>query len=140
MDIRTLALWPDYLIEARKRLMPIIITREYKQSAQLGARVGRPLCLMNSVCYDSWPVEAILQLGHPETRRRLSAWTATLLIKQALKMGFAASPSNDLLDRLDDEVCEYLLDFSAVAGRERNQVLFFLLGQLRVFNLRRREW
>jgi len=58
------------------------------------------LCLMNSVSYDAWPIEAMLQLGHPETRRRLSAWTATLLMKQALKMGFASSPSNDLLDGL----------------------------------------
>lgn len=62
-------------------------------------RVDR-LCLMNSVCYDSWPVEAILQLGHPETRRRLSARTAILLMKQGLKMGFTSSPSNDLLDGL----------------------------------------
>lgn len=58
------------------------------------------LCLMNSVCYDSWPIEAVLQFGHPETRRRLSAWTAALLLKQALKMGFASSPSTDLLDGL----------------------------------------
>jgi pimeloyl-ACP methyl ester carboxylesterase len=62
-------------------------------------RVAR-LCLMNSVCYDSWPIEAVLQFGHPETRRRLSAWTATLLLKQALKIGFASSPSADLLDGL----------------------------------------
>jgi pimeloyl-ACP methyl ester carboxylesterase len=62
-------------------------------------RVAR-LCLMNSVCYDSWPIEAVLQFGYPETRRRLSAWTATLLLKQALKMGFAASPPADLLDGL----------------------------------------
>ncbi len=33
MDIRTLALWPDYLIEARKRLMPIIVGPEYKQAS-----------------------------------------------------------------------------------------------------------
>lgn len=34
MDFRTLALWPDYLIEARKRLMPIIVGAEYKQAAE----------------------------------------------------------------------------------------------------------
>lgn len=62
-------------------------------------RVAR-LCLMNSVCYDSWPIEAVLQFGHPDTRRRVSAWTATLLLKQVLKMGFASSPSDDLLDGL----------------------------------------
>jgi hypothetical protein len=34
MDIRTLALWPDYLIEARKRLMPIVVGSEYKRAAE----------------------------------------------------------------------------------------------------------
>lgn len=58
------------------------------------------LCLINSVCYDSWPIEALLQFGHPETRRRVSAWTAVLLLKQALKRGFASAPPDDLLDGL----------------------------------------
>lgn len=34
MEIRTLALWPDYLIEARKRLMPIVVGPEYKRAAE----------------------------------------------------------------------------------------------------------
>lgn len=34
MEIRTLALWPDYLFEARKRLMPIIVGPEYKQAEE----------------------------------------------------------------------------------------------------------
>ena len=63
------------------------------------SRVAR-LCLIDSVCYDSWPIEAVLQFGHPETRRRLSAWTAVLLLKQALKVGFAFPPPNELLDGL----------------------------------------
>ena len=25
----------------------------------------RKLCVMNTVCYDSWPVELMLQVGHP---------------------------------------------------------------------------
>ncbi len=62
-------------------------------------RVAR-LCLIDSVCYDSWPIEAVLEFGHPDTRRRLSAWTAILLMKQAMKTGFASSPSDDLLDGL----------------------------------------
>ncbi|MDC4223945.1 MAG: alpha/beta hydrolase [Candidatus Manganitrophus sp.] len=68
--------------------------------ATLFPRRVSALCLMNSVSYDAWPIEAMLQLGHPETRRRLSAWTAGLLMKQVLKMGFASSPSPDLLDGL----------------------------------------
>jgi len=34
MDLRNLALWPDYLIEARKRLKPIVIGPEYKQAVE----------------------------------------------------------------------------------------------------------
>ncbi|MDC4223944.1 MAG: hypothetical protein MPW15_06870 [Candidatus Manganitrophus sp.] len=34
MDIRTLALWPDYLIEARNRLMPIVVGWGYKQAME----------------------------------------------------------------------------------------------------------
>lgn len=60
----------------------------------------RALCLMNSVCYDSWPVEMMIQLGHPEANRRLSAAAALRMLKVALRMGFAASPKSDVLDGL----------------------------------------
>lgn len=33
-DVRTLALWPDYLIEARKRFAPIIAGRAYQERAE----------------------------------------------------------------------------------------------------------
>jgi pimeloyl-ACP methyl ester carboxylesterase len=59
-------------------------------------RVGR-LCVMNSVCYDSWPVEAMLQLGHP-TARRVPAAATVAGLKQALKQGFATSPDDAALD------------------------------------------
>ncbi len=62
-------------------------------------RVSR-LCVVNSVCYDSWPVEAMLQLGYPEAYRRISASMLVTLLKQGLKMGFASSPSSELLDAL----------------------------------------
>ncbi|CAN5525136.1 alpha/beta hydrolase [soil metagenome] len=62
-------------------------------------RVAR-LCLMNVVCYDSWPIELMLQFGHPEARRKMSAATAITSLKQALKMGFASSPSDELLNAL----------------------------------------
>ncbi len=62
-------------------------------------RVGR-LCVMNTVCYDSWPIEMMLQFGHPEANRKMSAGTAMTMLKQALKMGFAASPDDDVLSGL----------------------------------------
>lgn len=62
-------------------------------------RVNR-LCMMNTVAYDSWPIEAMLQFGHPETRRKLSASDAVTMLKQALKQGFATSPEDELLDGL----------------------------------------
>jgi pimeloyl-ACP methyl ester carboxylesterase len=62
-------------------------------------RVTR-LCIMNAVCYDSWPIEAMLQFGHPETYRKLSASTALTLLKKALKQGFASTPGDELLDAL----------------------------------------
>jgi pimeloyl-ACP methyl ester carboxylesterase len=62
-------------------------------------RVSR-LCLMNSVCYDSWPVELMLQLGHPEAYRKMSAGAAVTMLRPALKMAFASSPADELLDGL----------------------------------------
>lgn len=62
-------------------------------------RVTR-LCVMNTVCYDSWPIELMLQFGHPEAYRKMSAATAITTLKQALKMGFATSPADELLDAL----------------------------------------
>lgn len=62
-------------------------------------RVER-LCVMNTVCYDSWPIELMLQFGHPEANRKLSASAAVALLRQALKQGFAKSPGNEVLDGL----------------------------------------
>jgi pimeloyl-ACP methyl ester carboxylesterase len=63
------------------------------------ARVER-LCVMNTVCYDSWPIELMLQLGHPEANRKLSASAAMTMLRHALKMGFATSPDDALLEAL----------------------------------------
>ncbi|MEW6161174.1 MAG: alpha/beta hydrolase [Verrucomicrobiota bacterium] len=60
----------------------------------------RSLCLMNSVCYDSWPIELMLQLSNPETARRLSASLAMKMLRRALKMGFANPPSDEWLEGL----------------------------------------
>ena len=63
------------------------------------ARV-RKLCLINTVCYDSWPIELMLQFGHPGADRQLSAAMAARLLRQALKGGFARRPPAVLLDGL----------------------------------------
>jgi pimeloyl-ACP methyl ester carboxylesterase len=63
------------------------------------ARVRR-LCVMNTVCYDSWPVEMMLQLGHPSAYRKASAKTALAGMKLALKQGFASSPKDEIMDGL----------------------------------------
>lgn len=62
-------------------------------------RVER-LSVLNTVCYDSWPIEAMLQFGHPSANRKLSASTAVTLLRQALKQGFAQTPSDDVLEGL----------------------------------------
>lgn len=60
----------------------------------------RRLCLMNVVCYDSWPVELMLQLGHPSAYRKASASTVVAGLKAALKQGFATSPPDEVRDGL----------------------------------------
>lgn len=62
-------------------------------------RVAR-LCLLNSVCYDSWPIEMMLQFGHPEAYRKLSAANAMRLLRQGLKQGFATTPDDKVMDGL----------------------------------------
>lgn len=58
------------------------------------------LCIINAVCYDSWPIELMLQLGHPETYRKLSASSAMKMLRQAIKGGFSSSPRSELLEGL----------------------------------------
>lgn len=63
------------------------------------SRVTR-LAVMNTVCYDSWPIEMMLQIGHPEANRKFSATTLVAALRHGLKSGFAASPSGEILDGL----------------------------------------
>jgi pimeloyl-ACP methyl ester carboxylesterase len=59
------------------------------------------LCLMNSICFDSWPIEMMVQLGHPTVARRLSAQAVQRTLKVALKRtGFATTPPDGLLEGL----------------------------------------
>lgn len=63
-------------------------------------RVGR-LCLMNTVCYDAWPVEMMLQLGHPLAARRLSAGLEQKVLRLAMKRGpFEHTPAPELVEGL----------------------------------------
>jgi pimeloyl-ACP methyl ester carboxylesterase len=62
-------------------------------------RVTR-LCVINSVAYDSWPTGAMLQFGHPSSRKRLAASTTLSLLRLTLKKGFAAAPDAQLLEGL----------------------------------------
>lgn len=68
--------------------------------AVLSPHLVSRLCLMNSVCYDSWPIEMMVQLGLPETYRKVSASSLVNGLKQALKKGFCNSPDDELLDGL----------------------------------------
>ncbi len=56
------------------------------------------LCLMNSVSYDSWPIEAMIQLGHPGAYKIASARATVATLRQMLKQGFNETPDDDILD------------------------------------------
>jgi pimeloyl-ACP methyl ester carboxylesterase len=60
-------------------------------------RVKR-LCLMNSVSYDSWAIEAMIQLGHPSAYYLASASTTVATLRQMLKQGFNETPEDEILD------------------------------------------
>jgi pimeloyl-ACP methyl ester carboxylesterase len=62
-------------------------------------RVAR-LCVVNTVAYDSWPIEAMLQLGHPGARKKLPASSLVALLKLALRQGFASASPSELIDGL----------------------------------------
>lgn len=59
----------------------------------------RSLCLMNSVGYDSWPVESMLQLGNPAGRKVPAAKTLKTL-RQAIQGKLHAAPAAEWLDGL----------------------------------------
>lgn len=63
-------------------------------------RVSR-LCLMNSVCFDAWPLELMVQLGHPGVARRFSAQAVQRTLRTALKRaGFATAPPEGVVEGL----------------------------------------
>ncbi|GAA4453555.1 alpha/beta hydrolase [Novipirellula rosea] len=62
-------------------------------------RVSR-LCVMNTVCYDSWPIELMLQFGHPSAKSIASASKTIASLGVALKSGFATSPETEVMEGL----------------------------------------
>lgn len=56
------------------------------------------LCLMNSVSYDSWAIEAMIQLGHPGAYTAASARATITVLRQMLKQGFNETPDDEVLD------------------------------------------
>lgn len=58
----------------------------------------RRLCLMNSVSYDSWAIEAMIQLGHPGAYYLASASTTAAALRQMIKQGFNETPEDEILD------------------------------------------
>lgn len=60
----------------------------------------RRLCVMNTVCYDSWPVELMLQLGYPGLNQRLSAKTLLAILRRGVRRGFQELPADELVESL----------------------------------------
>lgn len=68
--------------------------------ATLHPRRVSHLCLMNSVCYDSWPIKGMLQIGQPGTYRQVPAASMTVSLKRALRTGFSMPQPDGLIDSL----------------------------------------
>lgn len=68
--------------------------------AVLFPRLLSRLCLINSVCYDSWPIEMMLQLGLPEMNRKTNAAAITGTMRQAFKKMASSSLDDEMLDGL----------------------------------------
>lgn len=47
------------------------------------------MVLIGSACYDSWPLDALLRVGHPGTDKRLSPAAGAKLLKLELQQGLA---------------------------------------------------
>jgi pimeloyl-ACP methyl ester carboxylesterase len=62
-------------------------------------RVNR-LCLIDTVCYDAWPIDLMLDLGNPKSHYKASAAETLGILRQALKGGFAATPDDSVMTGL----------------------------------------
>jgi pimeloyl-ACP methyl ester carboxylesterase len=68
--------------------------------AVLFPRLLSRLCLINSVCYDSWPIEMMLQLGLPEMNRKANAAAITGTMRHTFKKMSSTSLDDEILDGL----------------------------------------
>ena len=57
------------------------------------------LVLCNSVAYDAWPIESMLQLGHP-LLARVPARVVEPVLRGMLRLGFAKTPPEGLIEGL----------------------------------------
>ncbi|MCP3099304.1 alpha/beta hydrolase [Myxococcus sp. K15C18031901] len=63
-------------------------------------RVGR-LCLVDSICYDAWPLSLMSLLGTPSATRRLSPERVGRLLRLALRWkGFETAPPDGVVEGL----------------------------------------
>jgi pimeloyl-ACP methyl ester carboxylesterase len=60
----------------------------------------RSLSLMNSVCYDAWPLEMMLQLGYPGAARKVAPSATLKALQKGLLLGFNQPPLDEWLDGL----------------------------------------
>lgn len=96
-----LVLWMDLMKIDRAHLIAHDLGGGIAQRiATLHPSRVKSLTLLNSVGYDSWPIEWMLQLGHPEMDRILSAQALRKVLLQGLKAGFSTRPSAELLESL----------------------------------------
>ncbi len=82
-----------------------VIGHDLGGGVAMGLALSRPerverLCLLDSVCYDSWPTDIMQGLGRPEGYRRLSSRRIGMLLKRGMKKGFSALPREEFLSGL----------------------------------------
>ncbi len=103
---RSLARQASYLVELMDQLQVKSATfiahdlgggLALRLATEYASRVDR-LVLVNTVSYDSWPIELMLQLGHPRVERALPTSAVRQLLKWAMRQGFTSRPSGELLD------------------------------------------
>ena len=68
--------------------------------ATLYPELVKGLSVMNCVSYDSWPIEMMIQTGHPLVYKKISSQALMTTMKFALKSGFATRVSTDLVESL----------------------------------------
>jgi pimeloyl-ACP methyl ester carboxylesterase len=102
------------------------------------ARVDR-LCLINSICYDSWPGSPMLSLSHPESHRRLSSRRINMLLRRGLKKGFSQPQDEFLSGILAPYTTEIgklsLIRNAAALNTNLTAEISYLLHQLRLPSL-----